>query len=87
MDIMQLLSLEIGLIALIGGGLWRLMQRMDERFTRIDDKMDRGFDTLHGRISKMKDEGSEEHKKIAVRLATIETTIKIADKTTDNEAT
>lgn len=86
MEIADLITLELGLITLIGTGVWRLMTSVSTRFDKVDASIERLHERvsstksgLNGRIDEMKDNSHREHKKIGERLARIETTLEIEE--------
>lgn len=80
MSIYELLSLEMGLISMlttvVGIGFGWLVRSFGRRF----DKLDTSISGLHSRINEVIKNGADEHKKIAVEIARIQTTLDIENK-------
>ena len=75
MDLVELVTLEIGLIGLVGALVGFMARTMARRF----DKIDRSVAKLHDRIDNLKDAGHAEHVQIAERLARMETRLELTD--------
>ena len=77
MDVIELINLEIALTTLVALGVGWLIRSINTRFRSIEEDMKSGFDQLHSRINGVKDAGAKEHKKIAVEIAKLQTTLEI----------
>ena len=82
MEIVDLLTIEMALIGLIGTGVGWIIKSTNQRFDKIDERVQTGFRDMSGKIARLhdkvedvKDNGSREHQKIGERLAGIESDI------------